>query len=276
MHLVGPGPSVQTIRPGVADQPIIQRVACAVQIGGPGQLQSLQALGEDEVDGGEDGVDILALFDDPVAVVVHDVGVGPASALQPVGAGGAVQGVVSSSAGQGVLGRVAGQRIVSGVSGSAERGLTQQDEVLQPLRQGVVDQGANGVDPTLRQLHDPVARVVDDVSVGALAAGQGDILGPVAGVAGHPRCAEIGLSAHHGRIVGMHVVALGRPAGHRVAVQAARMLQHLAHLGEQRGRAGGVVRPGNLVGGAQLLRHGGSGQHGGHQRHAQHHATPGF
>ena len=69
----------------------------------------------------------------------------------------------------------------------------------------------------------------------------------MAGIARQTRRAMSVGATHDHWSVRYHAVGLGRPIAHRMAVEAARMLQHLAGLAKQRDRPRGLILPGRFL-----------------------------
>jgi hypothetical protein len=161
-HRVGPGAAIEPVRPAVAGERVVERVAGAVDVGGPGQDQVLD-IGAERV--GERALDrvgaLVHQFDHRVAGVVDDIGVVAGAARHRVGPGAAVEAVRSA---------VAGQHVVERVAGAVDVGGAGQDQVLDIGAERVADRALDRVSALVHQLRHRVAGVVDDIGVVAGAA----------------------------------------------------------------------------------------------------------
>ncbi len=199
VDLVVTRPAVEDVRAAVAGDDVVQGVAGAVDVGGAGQVEVFNVVGERIGDRRLDRVGAFVdVLGDDVAHVVHDVGVvagvarhgiGIETAVEGVVAVAAVEGVVTLAAGkgvdtvaadQGVVAAEAGEDVVAGVANydvvkrvtsAVEVGRAGECEVFDVVGQGVGNGGLNVISAFIEALGHEVAGVIDDVGVAASVAG---------------------------------------------------------------------------------------------------------
>src|SRR6185369_14532360 len=164
-HGVGTSTAIDDVGAAVADNHVVQGVAGAVDVNGPGQCQVLHVGGQRMAYRGEDAVGSgTGGLSHQIGGVVDNVAVISRTAHHQVGPGAPVQDVGAA---------VAGDDIVQSVAGAVGIGGTGERQLLHVVGEGIACRRIHGIIPFPDVLHHGIAAAVHDIGIISPPAGEG-------------------------------------------------------------------------------------------------------
>ena len=156
-----PGATGQHVDPVIGGDDVIQRIAGTAEIGIACEREVFDVVGQGVIGRGHDRVDaFVGILDNGIGAVVHHIGIIARTANQGIDTAATVEHIVA---------RIAGERVVQGVAVTVQIRRTGQHQILDIVRQGIIDPRLDGINAPVGCLNNAITGIIDHIGVIACA-----------------------------------------------------------------------------------------------------------